>query len=128
MAKSIGIMFAFGAKKIPMPLIEHERDSPKVNVFCTISKNHVHGPFFFEGNATADVYPQMLQNGKWMSLLQMNVKISFINRTLLHLTVRAYLNDNLPWIGRASGEDNVMLKWPLRSPDLTPSDFFSGDR
>ena len=29
--------------------IEHERDSPKVNVLCAISKNHVHGPFFFEG-------------------------------------------------------------------------------
>ena len=54
-------------------------------------------------------------------------KISFINRTVLHLTVRAYLNDNLPWIGRASGEDNVMLKWPPRSPDLTPCDFFSGN-
>ena len=42
--------------------IEHERDSPKVNVFCAISKNHVHGPFFFEGNVTGDVYLQMLQN------------------------------------------------------------------
>ena len=53
-------------------------------------------------------------------------KISFINRTVLHLTVRAYLNDNLPrrWIGRMSGENNVMLKWPPRSPDLTPCDFF----
>ena len=26
--------------------IEHERDSPKANAFCAISKNHVHGPFF----------------------------------------------------------------------------------
>ena len=57
------------------------------------------------------------------------MKISFINRLVLHLTVRAYLNDNLPkrWIGHASGEDNVMLKWPPRLPDLAPSDFFSGD-
>ena len=43
-------------------IIEHERDSPKVNVFCTISKNHVYDPFFFEGNVTDDVYLQMLQN------------------------------------------------------------------
>ena len=42
--------------------IEHERDSTKVNVFCAISKNNVHGPFFFEGNVTGDVYLQMLQN------------------------------------------------------------------
>ena len=42
--------------------IEHERDSSKVNVFCAISKNHVHGPFFFERNVTGDVYLHMLQN------------------------------------------------------------------
>ena len=38
-------------------------------------------------------------------------------------------NNSLPrrWIGRASGEDDVMLKWPPRSPDLTPCDFFSGN-
>ena len=43
------------------------------------------------------------------------------------LTVRSYLNDNLPgrWIGRAGGEDNGMLKWPPRSPDLISCDFFS---
>ena len=27
-------------------------------------------------------------------------------------------------MGRASGEDNVMVKWPPRSPDLIPCDFF----
>ena len=42
------------------------------------------------------------------------------------LTVPAYLSVKLPtrWIGRANGEDNVMLKWSPRSPDLTPCDFF----
>ncbi|CAM1310188.1 Uncharacterised protein g5380 [Pycnogonum litorale] len=30
----------------PHATIEHQRDSPKVNVFCAISKNRVHGPFF----------------------------------------------------------------------------------
>ncbi len=38
----------------------------------------------------------------------------------------SYLNENLPgrWIGSASDNDNVLLKWPPRSPDLTPCDFF----
>ena len=39
------------------------RDSPKVNVFCAISKKRVYGPFFFEGttvNSEANV--DMLQN------------------------------------------------------------------
>ena len=44
----------------PHATIEHEKDSPKVNVFCAISKNQVHGPFFFEGNVTDDVYLLML--------------------------------------------------------------------
>ena len=64
-------------KENPHATIEHEKDSPEVSEFCAISKNHVHGPFFFEGNVTGDVYLQ---------LLQMNMKISFVNKTVLHLT------------------------------------------
>ena len=100
----------------PHATIKHERDSPKVNVFCAISKNHVHGPFFFEENVSGDVYLQMLQN--WlMDELIGNEHKNFIYQQddappHWKLTVRAYLNDNLPrrWIGRTSGEDNVMLK------------------
>ena len=42
------------------------------------------------------------------------------------LSEQAYLNENLPerWIGRAGNGDRVLLKWPPRSPDLTPCDFF----
>ena len=46
----------------PHATTERERGSPKVNMSCGISKNHVHGPFFFEGNVTGEVYLQMLQN------------------------------------------------------------------
>ena len=82
---------------------------------------------------TGDVYLQMLQN--WlMDELIANEHEDFIYQQDVaslrrKLTVRAYLNDNLPrrWIGRASGEDNVMLKWHPRSPDLTPAIFFSED-
>ena len=38
--------------------IEHERASPKVSVFCAISKNHVHGSFFFQKNVIGDVHQQ----------------------------------------------------------------------
>ena len=30
------------------------------------------------------------------------------------------------WIGRASGNDQSLLLWPSRSPDITPCDFFWG--
>ena len=39
--------------------------------------------------------------------------------------VRRYLNRNLPqrWIGR-TGKEDALMRWPPRSPDLTPCDFF----
>ena len=111
------------AKENLYATIEHERDSPKVYMFCAISKNHVYGSFFFEENVTGDVYLQMLQNWLIDELIaneQDNAPPHW------KLTVQAYVNDNLPrrWIGQAGGEDNVMLKWPPCSPDLTPAIFF----
>ena len=40
--------------------------------------------------------------------------------------VRGYLNRNLPqrWIGRIGKEDDALMRWPPRSPVLTPCDFF----
>ena len=33
----------------PHATLEVERDSPKLNVFCAVSKRTVYGPFIFEG-------------------------------------------------------------------------------
>jgi len=43
-----------------------------------------------------------------------------------HCEVRQYLNTVLPgrWIGRASGNDQSLLLWPPRFPDITTCDFF----
>lgn len=43
-----------------------------------------------------------------------------------HSQVRNYLDERLPgrWIGRASEENMVYKRWPPRSPDLTPCDYF----
>jgi len=40
--------------------------------------------------------------------------------------LRGYLNRNLPqrWIGRTGKEDDALMRWPPRSPDLTTCDFF----
>jgi hypothetical protein len=41
----------------------HQRDSPKVNVYCAMSRSQVHGPFFFAENTVKGInYPDMLQN------------------------------------------------------------------
>jgi hypothetical protein len=43
-----------------------------------------------------------------------------------HHLVRGYLSQHLPqrWIGRTAANDQALLRWPPRSPDLTPCDFF----
>jgi hypothetical protein len=46
----------------PHAYVEHQRDSPKVNVFCAISSQKVYGPFFFaEETVTGMIYLDMLQ-------------------------------------------------------------------
>jgi hypothetical protein len=41
--------------------LEHVRDNPKVNVFCTLSKERVFGPFFMEMTITGIIYLDILQ-------------------------------------------------------------------
>jgi hypothetical protein len=42
-----------------------------------------------------------------------------------HNLVRSYLNQHLPqlWIGHKVANDQALLRWPPRSPDLTPCNF-----
>jgi len=47
----------------PHAQIDHQRDSPKVNVFCVVSREEVHGPFFFsEANVTGASFLDMFEN------------------------------------------------------------------
>ena len=64
--------------KHPHTTLEHVRDSPKVNVFCAISKKRVCGPFFFEGTiVNSEAYLDMLHN--WlMELLFDGEQVDFI--------------------------------------------------
>lgn len=114
----------------PKDVMTHVRDSPKVNVFAAMSSSRVYGPFFFmEKTVTGIVYLDMLQ--LWLMPQLQEDYSSFIFQQdgapphyLNH--VRHFLNNELPhrWIGRGSDDDNRLLPWPPRSPDLTPCDFF----
>jgi hypothetical protein len=54
----------WGTQK-PQEIIEYERDSPTVNVFCALSLRILYGPFFFaEGTVTGQSYLDMLK--LWM--------------------------------------------------------------
>jgi hypothetical protein len=108
------------------------KDSPKFNVFCAISSQKMYGPFFFaEGTINGMTYLDMLQ--LWL-MPQLQSIPTFISQqdgspAHFHCEVRQYLNTLLPgcWIGRASGNDQPLLLWPPRSPDITPCVFFFGD-
>jgi hypothetical protein len=109
--------------------VEHQRDSPKVNVFCAISSQKVYGPFFFaEETITGMTYLDMLQ--LWIMPQLQNIQ-TFVHQqdgspTHFHCEVRRYLNTVLPgrWLGRASGNDQPLLLQTPRSPDITPCDLF----
>lgn len=114
----------------PHVTLEHERDTPKLNVFCAVSLKKVYGPFFFDENTVTGVtYLRMLQN--WL-VPQMNEDSGdYIFQQdgappHWHLNVRRFLNESLPqrWIGRMGNADLALQFWPPRSPDLTVCDFF----
>jgi hypothetical protein len=107
-------------------MVEHFRDSPKVNVFRAISSCKVYGPFFFaEPSVTGINYLDMLQLWLMPQLREDSKDFIFQQDGAtphFHFDVRAHLTANLPghWIGHASDSDSPLLPWPSWSPDLTP--------
>jgi hypothetical protein len=114
----------------PRKVIEHERDSSKVNVFCAMSKTKTYGPFFFaEKTIGGFCYLDMLQSWLFQQLEQDEADIILQQDGApphFRRKVRSHLNETLPhrWIGRGTYDDDVFLKLPPRSPDLTPLDFY----
>jgi hypothetical protein len=103
-----------------------ECDSPKVNVFCAVSRRRVFGLFFFvEKCVMGQVYLKMLQNWLMPQLAEEFIFQQDGAPPHCHMGVREYLNGNLPGrvIGRASAAD-IFCTWPPRSLDLTVCDFF----
>lgn len=113
----------WGSEK-PHAIREHERDSPKVHVWCALKHNRVIGPFFFsEKTVRSGPYLDMLQNF-FLPQVQGQRNIIFQQDGApphWALAVRDWLDRKFPgrWIGRGGP-----IPWPPRSPDLTPLDFF----
>ncbi|PNF23796.1 hypothetical protein B7P43_G16593 [Cryptotermes secundus] len=106
----------------PHETVEHERDSPKVNVFCAVSQDKVYGPLFLEGNTvTGQTFLDMLQNWLFTSLQAESHDLIFQQNGApphWHLMARAFLN------GRGPKTLLALCAWPARSPDLTVCDSF----
>jgi hypothetical protein len=101
----------------------------KLNVWAGILGDCIIGPFFIEGNLTAEVYLELLRENivpaiarvveegpQFEPIFQQDGAPPHFGRA-----VRAYLDAQFPqrWIGRRGPKE-----WPPRSPDLTPLDFF----
>lgn len=99
-----------------------------INVWCGILNGILIGPTFFEGSLTAQKYLDLLQN-EIPGLLE---DVPLATRELMWWqhdgapahnsgVVLDFLNNSYPgrWIGT-----NGPLRWPPRSPDITPLDFF----
>ena len=92
----------------PHAILEVERDSPKVNVFCAVSKRQVYGPFFFrEATVNGPTYLDMLTEWLFPQLEEKQGNEYIFQQCGApphwHLHVREHLNERLPgrWIGRA---------------------------
>lgn len=115
----------------PHEMVQLQRDSPKLNVFCAISRRKVYGPFFFgEATVTGTSYLDALQLWMFPQLVE-NEPNNFIWQQdgappHWHSDVRDWLNVTVPerWIGRKGPTDRACFEWPPRSPDLTPCDFY----
>lgn len=116
----------FWGTENPRIVREHERASPKVNVWCAVTATGVLGPYFFTTQTVnADDYLQMLKEFAIDNMsLQLRQEGYFQHDGApphFACTVRAYLDQKFPrrWIGRCGP-----LSWPPHSPDLTPCDFW----
>jgi len=101
--------------------------SPKINVWCAMSKHRLIGPFFFqEDTVFAKNYLEMLQGFFIPEIRKLHKVRSAVFQqdgapAHFSLDVRHYLNNQFPdrWIGRGGP-----IRWAPRSPDLTPLDFY----
>ncbi|CAF1581905.1 unnamed protein product [Rotaria sp. Silwood1] len=111
----------------PNVTIETVMKSPKINVWCAMSKYRLIGPFYFqEDTVHGKDYLSMLQDFFLPEIKRLRKVRSVIfqqDGAPAHFSadVRHYLNDQFPdrWIGRGGS-----IRWAPRSPDLTPLDFY----
>lgn len=111
----------------PHATLETVLNSPKLNVWCAMSKKHLIGPFFFDDDTvTGENYLSMLQSFSLPEVKKLHKVRSIILQQdgappHFAVNVRKYLDHQFPnrWIGRGGP-----IRWAPRSPDLTPLDFY----
>ncbi|XP_025264625.1 uncharacterized protein LOC112637997 [Camponotus floridanus] len=105
----------------------HTQHPEKLNVWTGLLADRVIGPFFIDDNLTAEKYRTMLERDIVPAIQRVGDNFNEIwfqqDGAPAHYGrgVREYLNEVFPnkWIGRRGS-----IEWPLRSPDLSPLDYF----
>lgn len=96
-----------------------------VNVWAGIIDNRIIGPFFINGTLNGQKYVNLLQENILPALENLNFHQPWFQQDgappHYFLPAREIINEYFPnrWIGRGGP-----IRWPARSPDLTPMDFF----
>jgi len=118
----------YWSKDNPHHTVSSPMYSAKTTVWCGIWSGGVIGPIFFDETITGQSYLAMLKEQLLPMLQRMP---QFTARQLWFMqdgapphwasAVRDWLNDIFgeQWIGRGGP-----VRWPARSPDLTPCDFY----
>jgi hypothetical protein len=114
----------------PKCVVEVARNSPKVNVFRSVSTFKVYGPFFYSEKTEACIAFLDTHTERLLSQLK-EESADFILQMHgatphFHRHVNEFLNNHLPqrWIGQGTDDDQVLFAWPPHSPDATQCDFF----
>lgn len=92
----------------------------KVGVWCAISQRRVIGPIFFEKSVDSDTYTNIIQD--FIALLEEDERYAWFQQD----GAPAHTAGKTMKVLAEFFEDRVISKgkWPARSPDLSPPDFF----
>jgi hypothetical protein len=104
----------------PHEVMEHERDIPKLNVWCALTSDSVIGPFFSEeATVTGASYLKMLQHYAITRIPQWY----FFQQESLHIMPTQLKPFSISSF-QANGLGEGHTAWSPRSSDLTTLDFF----
>lgn len=121
----------FWCENNPHEIHEQSLHPAKVTVWCGLWHGGIIGPYFFEdanGDAvtvTSERYRSMLTDFLWPKLDEINLQVMFFQQDgATPHTANATMELLREKFGESVISRNGTVKWPPRSCDLTPLDFF----
>lgn len=110
-------------KERPVDWIEKPLQDAKVLVWCAISAKKIYGPYFFETTVNQHTYLDMLETFFWPKHLRTADYKKYYFQQDGATAHTATMVQN--WLKSKIGDKFMdKKKWPPRSPDLNPCDYF----